>query len=112
MVFDTGDTAFFTKAANNYVNFRNTAMHEIGHGFGMLHVNSTSNLLMEPVINTSFDGPQLDEVRGVQFFFGDANEKSNGGQGNGIGGTSDEPRNDRGRTLKDDRRSGQRAQDK
>ena len=39
---------------------------------------------MEPVIDTSFDGPQLDEVRGVQFFFGDANEKSNGGLGNGT----------------------------
>jgi hypothetical protein len=37
---------------------------------------------MEPIIDTSFDGPQLDEVRGVQFFFGDVNEKSNGGLGN------------------------------
>jgi serralysin len=83
MVLDTGEAAFFANAANNHVNFRNTVMHEIGHGFGMLHVNSTSNLLMEPVINSSFDGPQLDEVRGVQFFFGDANEESSGGQGNG-----------------------------
>ena len=38
--------------------------------------------MLEPIINTSFDGPQLDEVRGVQFYFGDANEKSNAGQGN------------------------------
>ena len=82
MAFDTGDATFFINASNNYVNFRNTLMHEIGHTFGILHVNSTSDLLMEPVINTSFDGPQLDEVLAVQFFFGDANEKSNGGQGN------------------------------
>jgi hypothetical protein len=82
MAIDTGDAAFFTISANNHVNLRNTLMHEIGHSFGMLHVNSTSNLLMEPVINTSFDGPQLDEVRGVQFIFGDANEKSNDGAGN------------------------------
>jgi hypothetical protein len=82
MAVDTGDATFFTNASGNYINFRNTLMHEIGHAFGMLHVNSTSDLLMEPVINTSFDGPQLDEVRGVQFFFGDANEKSAGGQGN------------------------------
>jgi hypothetical protein len=82
MVFDTGDAAFFANAANSHRNFRDTAMHEIGHSFGLLHVESTSNLLMEPVINTSFDGPQLDEARGVQFFFGDVNEKANGGQGN------------------------------
>jgi hypothetical protein len=39
---------------------------------------------MAPVIDTSFDGPRLDEVRAVQYFFGDANEKSNGGLGNGT----------------------------
>lgn len=82
MVLDTAETAFFANATNNHVSFRNTVMHEIGHGFGLLHVNSHSDLLMEPVINTSFDGPQLDDVRGVQFFFGDVNEKSNAGQGN------------------------------
>jgi hypothetical protein len=60
-------------------------MHELGHSFGLEHVASTtSNLLMEPIIDTSFDGPQLDEVRGVQFYFGDVNEKSNNKQGNGT----------------------------
>lgn len=83
MVIDTGDGSFFSSSTTNYINFRNTVMHELGHSFGMEHVtSSTSNLLMEPVINTSFDGPQLDEVRGVQYFFGDVNEKSNGGAGN------------------------------
>lgn len=83
MVIDTGDGSFFSSSTTNYINFRNTVMHELGHSFGMEHVDSTtSNLLMEPVIDTSFDGPQLDEVRGVQYFFGDANEKTNGGTGN------------------------------
>jgi hypothetical protein len=39
---------------------------------------------MEPFINTSFDGPQLDEVRAVQYYYGDVNEKTNGGLGNGT----------------------------
>ncbi len=83
MVIDTGDGTFFSDPTTNHINLRNTVMHELGHSFGLEHVASTtSNLLMEPIIDTSFDGPQLDEVRGVQFFFGDANEKSNGGAGN------------------------------
>ncbi len=85
MAVDTGEASFFKTSANNYRNFRDTLMHELGHSFGLDHVNSsTSNLLMEPVINTVFDGPQLDEVRGAQFYFGDANEKSSGGLGNGA----------------------------
>ena len=84
MVLDTSETAFFTNNSPNlnFINYRNTLLHEIGHSFGVLHVNSASSLLLEPVIDTSFDGPQLDEVRSVQFFFGDVNEKSNGGLGN------------------------------
>jgi hypothetical protein len=84
MVVDTGDAANFTAPANNHVYFRNTLMHEIGHTFGMLHVSSSSNLLMEAAVDASFDGPQLDEVRGVQFYFGDPNEESHGGLGNGV----------------------------
>jgi hypothetical protein len=85
MAIDTGDGAFFSNPTTNYINFRNTLMHELGHSFGLEHVASTtSNLLMEPIIDTSFDGPQLDEVRGVQFYFGDVNEKSNNKQGNGT----------------------------
>jgi uncharacterized protein (TIGR03382 family) len=82
MVFDTGDAANFTNNANNHRYLRNTIMHEIGHGFGLLHVTSSSSLLMAPAINAAFDGPQLDEVRGVQYFFGDANEEAGGGLGN------------------------------
>jgi hypothetical protein len=85
MAIDTGDGTFFKNSTSNFINLRNTVMHELGHSFGLNHVSSTtSNLLMEPIIDTSFDGPQLDEVRGVQFYFGDVNEKSNNKQGNGT----------------------------
>jgi hypothetical protein len=84
MVIDTSETNFFKINAANFINYRNTLMHEIGHALGVLHVSTTSDLLMEPTIDTSFDGPQLDEVRAVQYFFGDANERSNGGLGNGA----------------------------
>lgn len=85
MVLDTNDISFYTNPANDFVRFRNTVMHEHGHGFGLQHVNtSTDNILMEPILNTGFDGPQLDDVRGVQFFFGDPHEKSNDGLGNGT----------------------------
>ncbi len=83
MVLDTDDGNLFDNPANSFRYFRNTIMHEHGHGFGLHHVNSnTDALLLEPSINTSFDGPQLDEVRAIQYYFGDANEKSNGGLGN------------------------------
>jgi hypothetical protein len=84
IVLDTAETSFYVNSSANYINFRNTLMHELGHAFGVLHVSSTSTLLMGPVIDTSFDGPQLDEVRAVHYFFGDVNEKSNGGLGNGT----------------------------
>jgi serralysin len=92
MAIDTSESALFTSGASlNHVYFRDTLMHEIGHSFGLEHVSTnesaTGKLLMEPFIDDSanpIDGPQLDEVRGVQFFFGDVNEKSNGGLGNGT----------------------------
>ena len=83
MVLDTDDGDFFSNATNGYRALRNTIMHEHGHGFGVRHVASTTDqLLMETAINLAFDGPQLDEVRAIQYYFGDANEKSNGGLGN------------------------------
>lgn len=83
MAIDTGDMAFFSNGLGNHVRLRNTLMHEIGHGLGFEHTSSTTDaLLMEPTINTSFDGPQLDEIRGAHFLYGDALEKTNGGAGN------------------------------
>lgn len=85
MVLDTDDGDLFDNPANSFRYIRNTIMHEHGHGFGIQHVVSdTDDLLMEPSINLDFDGPQLDEVRAIQYYFGDANEKSNGGLGNGT----------------------------
>ena len=83
IVFDTGETTFFSNASGNYLQLRNTLMHEIGHAFGLFHVVSTTNqLLLEPFIGTSFDGPQLDDIRGIHGLYGDALEKTNGGLGN------------------------------
>jgi hypothetical protein len=85
IVFDTGETNFFSNSANDYRGLRNTLMHEVGHAFGLSHVESNTEVfLMEPFINTSIDGPQLDDVRGIQGLYGDAYEKANGGFGNGT----------------------------
>jgi hypothetical protein len=85
VVVDTGETNFYSNSSNNYRQLRNTIMHELGHAFGLLHIeSSTDALLMEPTINLGFDGPQLDDVRGIQGMYGDAFEKSNGGLGNGT----------------------------
>jgi hypothetical protein len=83
MVLDTGETSYFSNSANNYRQLRNTLMHEIAHAFGLLHVESSSSaLLLEAFINTGIDGPQLDDIRGIHGLYGDALEKTNGGQGN------------------------------
>ncbi|MGD9633234.1 MAG: matrixin family metalloprotease [Pirellulales bacterium] len=85
MVIDTGETNFYSNSSNAYRQLRNTVMHELGHAFGLLHIeSSTENLLMEPIINLSFDGPQLDDIRGLQGQYGDAFEKTNNGLGNGT----------------------------
>ena len=85
MVLDTDDSTFFSTASYDYRRLRNVVMHEHGHGLGLKHVSSdTDALLMEAVINVSFDGPQLDDIRGIQYYFGDAYEKTNGGLGNGT----------------------------
>jgi hypothetical protein len=85
IVIDTAEASYFGHATHNFRQFRNTLMHEIAHAFGLLHVESNSSeLLLEPFINPSFDGPQLDDIRGLHGFYGDAYEKTNGGQGNQI----------------------------
>jgi serralysin len=85
MVVDTGETNFYSNSSNNHRQLRNTLMHELGHAFGLNHIeSSTDAILMEPVINLSIDGPQLDDIRGIQGMYGDAFEKSNGGLGNGT----------------------------
>ena len=83
MVIDTDNSSFYGQSANNYRAMRNVVMHEHGHGVGLEHVESNNaSFLMEPYINTSFDGPQFDDILGLHRHYGDANEKANNEAGN------------------------------
>ncbi len=89
MVLDTGDGSFFSNSSSDYRQLRNTIMHEVGHGFGINHVvSNTSNFLLEPNISIAFEGPQFDDIRGLQWIYGDALEKANGGLGNNTAATA------------------------
>lgn len=79
MVLDSLDINVFTNPVNGFRSLRNTLLHEHGHGLGLAHVipqNGTK--LMEPVLNTGFDGPQEDDVRAAQFLYGDSFEPNDG----------------------------------
>ena len=78
MVIDTNDS-FFNNTGNNSIRLENVLMHEIGHGLGFSHLESNnSGHLMEPFINTSFRGPQHDDILAVHRNYGDALEKNGG----------------------------------
>ncbi|MBL8877917.1 MAG: immunoglobulin domain-containing protein [Phycisphaerales bacterium] len=73
MCLDSNET--WDSGGGDYRFLRNTVMHEHGHGIGMEHscpANGTK--LMEPTLNTNFDGPMHDDIRGGQRHYGDANE--------------------------------------
>lgn len=79
LVLDTSETSLFGNSSNNYLNLRQTIMHEVGHGLGMNHWESNnSNSLMEPSLNTAFDGPQHADILAVQRAYGDAYESVGG----------------------------------
>ena len=62
----------FNNPANNFRAFRNTVVHEHGHGLGMIHVvpcNQTK--VMEPQVPTNFDGVSVDDIRGAGRSYGD-----------------------------------------
>ena len=83
MILDTGEWTAFSNPAGDYLELRNVVMHEHGHGLGLSHVESSdAAFLMEPFFDISFDGPQLDDIRGLHRAYGDAWEKSHDGQGN------------------------------
>jgi serralysin len=85
MVIDTADMALYSNAANSYRFLRNVVMHEHGHGIGCPHCESSSTgFLMEPFINTSFDGPQYHDILLAQRGYGDVFEKSFAGLGNDV----------------------------
>ncbi len=80
MVLDAGDATngSFGSNSDSHRFFRNTVAHEHGHGFGFNHVcSSNSNQLMEPFLQTSFDGPRQDDIRAIQRYYGDINEPDN-----------------------------------
>jgi hypothetical protein len=65
----------WAEPGQDYRFLRNVLGHEHGHGMGLAHVlpmNETK--LMEPVLTLAFDGPQSDDVQGVQFLYGDVLE--------------------------------------
>ncbi len=67
-----GDASF------TYRFFRNTLMHENGHGLGLAHVcPQDGTKLLEPGLNTGFDGLQQDELRALQRSYGDIHEPNN-----------------------------------
>ncbi len=85
ITFDTSETVYFGAVGGTfpYINLRTTLMHEIGHSLGLGHsISNNAAFLMEGFSQTSFDGPQFDDIRGVHFLYGDINEKSNAGAGN------------------------------
>lgn len=76
MVLDASESwAVFS--TNNHRFFRNVLMHEHGHGLGLGHICPISQFwLMEPFLNTGFDGPQHDDIRGIHRGYGDAFENN------------------------------------
>lgn len=76
ILFDSSDVSRLSHPAVNFIRLRNALMHEIGHALGLDHIaSSNAAFLMEPALNVSFDGPQIDDVRGLHFLYGDALER-------------------------------------
>lgn len=74
MVLDAGDT-WYNTTTNDSRRLRNVIAHEAGHGLGLDHVCPLQQTkLMEPFLATTFDGPQHDDIRGVQHLYGDTAE--------------------------------------
>jgi len=66
------DNGTFGNSASNYRYLRNVVSHEHGHGLGFIHpVPCAGTKLMEPFINTGFDGTQIDEYRAGGANYGD-----------------------------------------
>ncbi|QDU89414.1 Matrixin [Pirellulimonas nuda] len=76
ITLDTSEAAYFGDPTDDYLRFRHTLMHEIGHSLGLGHTESFNALvLMSPTASTAFDGPQFDDLRGAHQLYGDAYEK-------------------------------------
>lgn len=70
MALDAGE--LWADSRNDFIFMRNVLMHEHGHGLGLGHVlprNGTK--LMEAFYSEGFRGPQDDDIRGANKFYGD-----------------------------------------
>ena len=76
MVIDTNDT-FYDNTSSNSIRLRNVIAHELGHGLGQPHVIGTP-ALMNPGLNTSFDGPQEIDILSTQRAYGSPEERGAG----------------------------------
>ncbi len=64
MVFDSGETTFWTPSS-----FLAVATHEIGHAIGIRHTSVTGSL-MEPFYNPAITAPQADDIAAAQAIYG------------------------------------------
>jgi hypothetical protein len=79
MVIDTDEVGRLGNPSGNFLRFRNTLMHEIGHGLGLNHLSSTgNNFLMEAILDVTIDGPQFDDILGIHRLYGDRFEEFSG----------------------------------
>ena len=65
VVFDSGDSAFFS----NQHNFFLVALHEIGHALGLSHEPEIP-ALMNPIIDTALSGLLADDMDGIRSLYG------------------------------------------
>lgn len=78
IVIDSANTSWFSSRTDNSRRFRNVMMHEAGHGQGIAHVDLPQKAIMDDVVPTQIDGPQLDDILAVQRLYGDPLEKNGG----------------------------------
>lgn len=79
MMINVDQGSFYADADDDFRSFRNIVTHEAMHGLGVAHVESAGKrFLMEPFIDTTFDGPQLDDVLALHRLYGDVLEKGSG----------------------------------
>lgn len=81
ITLDVSDAGHFGNPApgDTYRNLLNTLTHEVGHSLGLGHpISPNAEFLMESRFNGSLDGPQYDDIRGVQRLYGDTLERNGG----------------------------------